>query len=371
MLTRGQFGGDPDHVVIHGASAGAGSVALHMMAYGGRDDHLFVGGVAESLFFPAQPYLHELEWQFDRITQQVGCNGTQDAMGCLRSKDIETLQNVNAVQPFPNRTAPPFPLFYWTPCIDGDFLKDLPYKLLESGKFIDVPVIFGDDTDEGSSFAMDANTQEDFSDFMRDNYPLLSDSDVAQILAEYPELPALAGRGTWFPTLSQAYGEATFTCPAINFLTMLTSHNGSSTTNGNGQKAWSYRYDVQDYDQLAQGLGVQHLSEAPAIFGPNNTQGALGSYYTYNAPIVPVMMDYWISFIMSLDPNTYRNGAAPRWEPWLSTSGVNAGAGTGAGGSRIVVRTGNLTMENVPPDQMARCQLWKGLAQTMEQKKRR
>ncbi|OBT70557.1 hypothetical protein VF21_10387 [Pseudogymnoascus sp. 05NY08] len=27
-----QFGGDPDHVVIHGASAGAGSVALHLLA---------------------------------------------------------------------------------------------------------------------------------------------------------------------------------------------------------------------------------------------------------------------------------------------------------------------------------------------------
>lgn len=30
--TLRQFGGDPDHVVIHGASAGAGSVALHLLA---------------------------------------------------------------------------------------------------------------------------------------------------------------------------------------------------------------------------------------------------------------------------------------------------------------------------------------------------
>ena len=27
-----QFGGDPDHVVIHGASAGAGSISPHMVA---------------------------------------------------------------------------------------------------------------------------------------------------------------------------------------------------------------------------------------------------------------------------------------------------------------------------------------------------
>lgn len=32
VLIVWQFGGDPDHVVIHGASAGAGSVALHLSA---------------------------------------------------------------------------------------------------------------------------------------------------------------------------------------------------------------------------------------------------------------------------------------------------------------------------------------------------
>jgi carboxylesterase type B len=45
-----QFGGDPNHVVIHGDSAGAGSVAHHLTAYDGRDMNLFVGAVAESTF---------------------------------------------------------------------------------------------------------------------------------------------------------------------------------------------------------------------------------------------------------------------------------------------------------------------------------
>lgn len=47
------FGGDPDNVIIHGASAGAGSVALHLAAFGGRDDGLFSAAIAESVFFPA------------------------------------------------------------------------------------------------------------------------------------------------------------------------------------------------------------------------------------------------------------------------------------------------------------------------------
>jgi acetylcholinesterase len=371
-----QFGGDKDHVVIHGASAGAGSVVLHMTAYGGRNDGLFVGGVAESVFFPAQPYMDELEWQFSRVAQQTACNETDDIMACLRSKDVETLQLANAVQPFPNRTAPPYPLFYWTPCIDGELIEDLPYTMWQNGKYLDLPIVFGDDTNEGTVFAMNATTQQDFTDFMQDNYPLLTDADTAAILDRYPKLPPVPDHGSWFPTLSEAYGEATFTCPAINMLTMFANRNrksndSSSTATGTGYNssqaaaAWSYRYDVQDADLLAAGMGTPHLFEAAAIFGSDNIQGAAASYYTYNAPIVPVVMDYWISFVRSLDPNAHRDGQAPVWEPW--SSGGAGGGGTG--GQRLLMRTGNLTMETIPADQMARCQFWLGLAQTLEQKK--
>jgi len=148
------FGGDPDHVVIHGASAGAGSVAMQMAAHGGRDDKLFVGAVSESLFFPAQPFVSELEYQFDRVVWQTGCNRVSPSkqIDCLRKKDFATLQEANFAQPFPGRSQPPMPLFYWTPCIDGDFLQDLPYTLFKKGKFVDIPVLFGTDTDGMSSY---------------------------------------------------------------------------------------------------------------------------------------------------------------------------------------------------------------------------
>lgn len=125
-------------------------MALHLSAYGGRDDRLFVGAISESLFFPAQPYVAELEWQFDRIIQRVGCTaayGKDTAMSCLRGKDMATLQALNIAAAFPGRTAPPNPLFYWTPCVDGDFIQDLPYVLFETGRFLKVPVMFGTDTD--------------------------------------------------------------------------------------------------------------------------------------------------------------------------------------------------------------------------------
>lgn len=147
-----EFGGDPNQVVIHGASAGAGSVALHLIANGGVDEGLFHGGIGESIFFPAQPFVDELEWQFTRLLNQTSCLDATEPMKCLRGKDGRELQAANIPTPFPGRTDAPLPLFYWTPCIDGKLLEDLPYRMFEQGRFIDVPVLLGNDND-GKHFA--------------------------------------------------------------------------------------------------------------------------------------------------------------------------------------------------------------------------
>ncbi|KAK3936069.1 lipase 1 [Diplogelasinospora grovesii] len=372
-----QFGGDPDHVVIHGASAGAGSVALHMVAYGGRDDDLFVGGIAESIFFPAQPPVAELEYQFQRVVEQTGCDSARDQMQCLRETDAAWLQAANRAQPFPGRDEPPLPLFYWTPCVDGEFLQDIPYRLFQKGKFVNVPVLFGTTTDEGSVFASNAATQTDFAAFMANNYPKLTSNQTDAILQHYPKLPPLPWHEEWFPSASQAYGEATFICPTVNVLNTLQHSSDSSLKYNNagsggsgsgsagpGPGIWSYRYNVYDSENTAEGLGVQHLFEAAAVFGPDNINGARRSYWTYNAPIVPVVMSYWISFVRTLDPNIYRSPGSPNWEKW------------GADMNRLVMETGNTHMETVGKGvegpggeggELERCRFWEGLGGVMEQ----
>ena len=108
---------------------------------GGRDDGLFVGAIGESVFFPTQPKVSELEWQFERYVNETGCSGSSDELECLRSKDTATLQAANVPSPYPGQTGSP--LFYWTPTLDGEFIQTYPYLAFEQGKFVKVPIIFG------------------------------------------------------------------------------------------------------------------------------------------------------------------------------------------------------------------------------------
>ncbi|KAI0450512.1 alpha/beta-hydrolase [Xylaria acuta] len=357
-----QFGGDPHHVVIHGASAGAGSVALHLIANDTNAEEeeeererLFVGAVGESVFFPAQPFVHELEWQFDLVLKRTGCDGnyseSDEAIACLRGKPTEVLQAANVPAAFPGAPAAPDPLFFWTPCVDGALLPDLPYRLFDRGAFVDVPVIMGSTTDEGTVFATDASTRDQMATFLQSNYPLLSTLNTSAVLERYPQMGSLPNHAAWFPSTAKAYGEATFTCPVSHILNSYTRYTNTS-------RAWGYRYDVRDAENEAAGLGVPHIFESWAIFGPDSPAGpgrGPRGYYTYNSGVVPVMMDYWISFVRTLDPSTLRFPGTPTWTGW------------GCEGKRLLVRTGNVSIERAPDDQEARCAFWKALAPVMRQ----
>jgi len=100
-----------------------------------------VGAIGESPFFPTQPQVSELEWQFERYVNNTPCAGSADEISCLRLQSVGTLQAANIASPYPGKTGNP--IFYWTPTIDGDLLQDYPYRLLEQGKFVKVPILFG------------------------------------------------------------------------------------------------------------------------------------------------------------------------------------------------------------------------------------
>jgi acetylcholinesterase len=343
-----QFGGNPEHVVIHGDSSGAGSVAHHLTAYGGRNMDLFVGAVAESTFWPTQRTVGQMEFQYEQFVKDVGCEKTDDSLVCLRAVDIEIIQKFNVNKPFPGGSTTPVPLWYFLPVVDGDLIRDRLYNLFDQGKFIHVPLIVSDDTNEGTDFAYNATNKSEVAQFMKNNYPGLSGRQLESINEAYAHVEPLPKHEAYFPMAAAAYGDSTFICPG-NLMAATVAKAFSS------RQVWSYRFNVRDPTEIANGMGVPHIFDMPAIFGIGETNEPTDSYANSNANIVPITMDYYLSFVKALDPNVYRNKDAPQWQPWGSEAG-----------ERLKLQTNSTQMESVPRFQIECCSMWKKFAADME-----
>ncbi|KAJ5628323.1 Carboxylesterasetype B [Penicillium lividum] len=335
-----QFGGDPDHVVIGGDSAGGASVTFLLSAYGGRDDGLFIGAAAESQSFGTVLNVTESQFAYNRLATRTGCNDSENTLACLRDLDVRALQSENIVTPLPG--APGKPLYLYSPTIDGDLVQDYTYTLFEQGKFVKVPVIFGDDTNEGTIFAPVGTSSVAQADaFIKNQFPSMTKAQMNKVNGMYlnkNQTRDFPNAGSYWRPASNAYGEIRYICPGIHM---------SSIYAAAGVPSWNYHYAVVDPEDEAKGFGTSHTVEVNAIWGPEHVSTTPpDSYYTSNANIVPVMQGYWTSFVRSLDPNTYRESSSPIWHTW--------GEGDDAY-KRIFLRTNHTRMERVPAKQQERC----------------
>lgn len=110
------------------------------------------------------------------------------------------------------------------------------------------------------------------------------------------------------------------------------------------------RYNVADPGNVASGIGVPHVAELGAIWSLTKAAPNPGS--DYNADIPLLLQKYWLSFILTFDPNLYRLPGSPRWEEWTANG---QGAGTM---SRLVFQHGvdASNIEKVQDPQRQRCE---------------
>ncbi|KAL8961079.1 MAG: hypothetical protein Q9183_005365 [Haloplaca sp. 2 TL-2023] len=335
-----RFGGDPMHVVLDGSGAGAASVTLQLAAYGGKDEGLFHATAAESQSFAALRTLEESEYQYDELVERTYCSASDttsdDTLACLRALSSNELQRVNIGAPFPNTTRSP--LFAYNPTLNHDFIPDYTLDPFSSGRFLKLPAIYGDVTNEGTSFVTrDINSMDESNDWLQAQFPLLNSTQKKWIQKTYtPGEKDFAATGSrWQPT-AKAYGELRYICPVLFLNNAYVSHGLRNT--------WNYRYAVLDPDESRNGIGTPHGAELNAIW--DGSPGSPPSYRTTNADMIPILHHYWISFIRTFDPNTLRLEGTPVWEAW-SSAGFDKGED---GRRRIVFQNGGakgIKMETV------------------------
>ncbi|KAJ3541390.1 hypothetical protein NMY22_g3906 [Coprinellus aureogranulatus] len=292
------FGGDPSKVTAFGSSSG--SIMLGIQALNPLFSRLvrgiiFQSGQANSLasYTAAE---HEPLWQnfVGSVPSCANTTSSEHSLPCLRNSSTEEITRV-ALKLGRN----------WTPAIDrgeGSVFSEYASRVYREGRFARVPFIAGTNLDEGTHMAsQEGLTDEELKVTILDQngpapHGLELDLDrvvdrIMQINPDDPKLGSPYGTGdelfglpSSFKRQASQIGDMIFTAPRRYW---------SQSAALFGVKSYAYHFTHPDPQGVPK-FGVTHGEQNAYIHGrvPDQERG-----------LSTVMMDYWISFVVSLDPN--------------------------------------------------------------------
>ena len=258
--TAAAFGGDASRVTIFGQSAGAASVAAHMVSPPSKG--LFHRAIIESGAFStwtAQPY-NISKTRLAQFAANTGCAGAGAALlACLRA--------LNASQVLQGDRGLTSAFLEWSPTIDGVVVPDDPRVLLAQGQAVDIPVIMGFNADEGSMFVR-APKDLNASAYVGAIGAILGAQQAAAVAAAYPcaDYKADLGQSDCWWALAAVERDAMFTCPVTSSAAELVAQPGRA----NAQNTFTYNYRavlaVVDIVDLFKPYRCFHGSELVSVF---------------------------------------------------------------------------------------------------------
>lgn len=340
-----KFGGDPDQINLFGTSVGGGSILLHTLQTD-ENDKFWKNGIAAAPYIPTSYSVSELKPQYDDFLSKANCTDLQ----CLRAFPIDDIQKANYRTAL-NGTEEYFrPLFPYGLTIDNDLIKDLPLNSLDKGDFSRRHnLIIGTSNSEGTLFSRRLNTTSEVNRFIKAQFPLLVDGDLAKAQELYADVPRTepgveVKLTPQFLRTAKIYGDILFSGPAVQFAKALSRV---------GSEVYFFRDNIRDAVEVSIGMLVPHTWEVQAIWGPEYAHqyvaNATADSYNGTNPnsrIVPIVQGLWTDFARF---GKFRKSSV-KWDSYNES------------GKRLRLQTNCTALEGFPARDVERWDFWKSIS---------
>ncbi|KAL2917118.1 hypothetical protein HK105_203182 [Polyrhizophydium stewartii] len=286
-----KFGGNPNKVTAWGESAGAITIATHMVS-GDVTKPLFDAAIIESggLFaFGNIPAI--TQGGFNALATKLNCSAP--VLDCMRKVPAEDLRQAAADAGVS-----------YLPAVDGKYVKQQPLVAISQGQIYKIPTILLENTNEGTYFTTSIKTADDVTNLFK-GFGFFNADAVAQLQKLYPvssfASPFLAG--------AEFYGDLVFKCPERLLAKTLTAA---------GAKVYKGRFNVKPTINLAAGadffgaIGIYHTAEQAFVWN----YSPLLNTTNYEKSLSQKMINTWSDIIAGKTPGS---SAGISWPTFGST----------------------------------------------------